>query len=269
LRLTDTLQHAAGDAKTPAFGGRPITLLYLATHSAALPREMGEAPEGVMPRAWPTRTERWSWLASYQLPWAPGTVASYSNVGFDLLADAIETTGGKPYPDLLRELVTAPLGMADTGFSPTPEQCKRLMVGSGIGGPSPCVDTQATDGSGGLYSTGNDMARWLRHNLDDANETLALSHAIYRQRQALPAAIGFDEAGPMAGLGLGWVILNADGIRPALIAKSGGGVGFMSYIAFAPGRGVGVFVAVSRVDFGMFSKMTEVANGIIANLVTR
>jgi D-alanyl-D-alanine-carboxypeptidase/D-alanyl-D-alanine-endopeptidase len=73
----------------------------------------------------------------------------------------------------------------------------------------------------------------------------------------------------MAGLGLGWVILNADGIRPALIAKSGGGVGFMSYIAFAPGRGVGVFVAVSRVDFGMFSKMTEVANGIIANLVTR
>ncbi|MGO9673471.1 MAG: D-alanyl-D-alanine-carboxypeptidase/endopeptidase AmpH [Methylocella sp.] len=269
LRLTDTLGQAAGDLKTPTFGGRPITLLDLATHSAALPREMGEAPEGVMPRAWPTRADRWSWLEHFQLPWAPGTVASYSNVGFDLLADAIETTGGKPYPELLRARVTAPLGMADTVFTPTPEQCKRLMVGSGIGGPAPCVDTQATDGSGGLYSSGNDMARWLRHNLDDANEKLALSHAIWRQRQALPAAIGFDEAGPMAGLGLGWVIMNADGIRPALVEKSGGGVGFMSYIAFAPGRGVGVFVAINSVSFGAFGKMTEGANGIIANLVTR
>ena len=269
LRVTDTLALAAGDAKTPAFNGRQITLLDLATHSAALPREMGQAPEGVMPRAWPTRADRWGWLAHFALPWAPGTAAAYSNVGFDLLADAIETTGGKPYPDLLREKVTGPLGMEDTGFSPTPEQCKRLMIGSGIGGAAPCVDTQATDGSGGLYSTGDDMARWLRHNLDDANETLALSHAVWRQRQAMPAAIGFDEAGPMAGLGLGWVIMNGEGIRPTLIAKSGGGVGFMSYIAFAPGRGVGVFVAINSVSFGAFGKITEGANGIIANLVTR
>ncbi|VTZ49182.1 D-alanyl-D-alanine-carboxypeptidase/endopeptidaseAmpH [Methylocella tundrae] len=269
LRLTDTLEHDAGGARTPAFEGRPITLLDLATHSAALPREMGEAPEDSALRAWPTRADRWKWLSHFELPWAPGTIAAYSNVGFDLLADAIETSGGKPYPDLLRERVTGPLGMADTGFAPTPEQCKRLMIGSGLGGAGPCVDTHATDGSGGLYSTANDMARWLRHNMDESNETLALSHAVYRQRQALPAAIGFDEAGPMAGLGLGWVITAADGIHPATIAKSGGGVGFMSYIAFAPGRHVGVFVAVNRADFGMFGKLTEAARGMIADLATR
>ncbi len=143
------------------------------------------------------------------------------------------------------------------------------MTGSGLGGPGPCVDTHATDGSGGLYSTGNDMALWLRHNIEDADGTLALSHAIYRQRQALPAAIGFDEAGPMADLGLGWVSVAAQGIHPALMAKSGGGAGFMSYIAFAPGRYVGIFVAVSRVDFGMFSGLTETANALIANLFTR
>lgn len=269
LRLTDTLQRDAGDAKTPAFKGRAITLLDLATHSAALPREMGDAPEEAAPRTWPTRADRWKWLSHFELPWAPGTIAAYSNVGFDLLADAIETSGAKPYPDLLREHVTGPLGMADTGFAPTPEQCRRLMIGSGLGGAGPCVDTRATDGSGGLYSTANDMARWLRHNMDDATEILALSHAIYRQRQAMPAAIGFDEAGPMAGLGLGWVVMNGDGIRPTLIEKSGGGVGFMSYIALAPGRHVGVFVAVNRADFGMFAKLTEAANGIIAGLATR
>ena len=90
-----------------------------------------------------------------------------------------------------------------------------------------------------------------------------------RQRQSLPAAIGFDEAGSMAGLGLGWVTVAADGIHPMLVVKSGGGAGFMSYIAFAPGRGVGLFVAVNRVDFPMFFGMTEAANALIANLVTR
>jgi D-alanyl-D-alanine-carboxypeptidase/D-alanyl-D-alanine-endopeptidase len=269
LRLTDPLQRYAGDKAVPTFNGRPMTLLDLATHSAALPREMGDAPHDAPPRTWPTHADRWAWLPGYHLPWAPGTVAAYSNIGFDLLADAIEAAAGQTYPDLLLARVTGPLGMADTVFAPTPEQCRRLMIGSGLGGPGPCVDTRATDGSGGLYSTGNDMARWLHHNLEDPNETLALSHAVYRQRQDLPAAIGFDEAGPMAGLGLGWVMTAGRGIQPTLLAKSGGGVGFMSYVAFAPGRDVGLFVAVSRVDFAMFYGVVSAANNVIANLVTR
>ena len=269
LALTDPLQRFAGDAKAPLFGARPITLLDLATHSAALPREMGDLPEGANPRAWPTRADRWKWLPGYTLPWAPGTVAVYSNVGFDILADALETAGGAPYPDLLRKYVTAPLGMTDTGFSPTPEQCARLMSGTGFGGAATCVDTQATDGSGGLYSTGADMARWLRHNLSDADGALVLAHAVYRPRQSISAAIGFDEGAPMAGLGLGWVFVAADGARPALLTKSGGGAGFMSYLAFAPGRDVGVFVAVNRVDFSMFQVLTGGANALIATLATR
>lgn len=269
LALTDPLQRFARGAKVPTFGTRPIILLDLATHTAALPREIGKVPPGVPVRAWPTREDRWKWLPDYKLPWAPGSIAAYSNVGFDLLADAIETAAGQSYPDMLRARVTEPLSMVDTTFTPTPEQCARLMTGSGLGGASPCVDTHATDGSGGLYSTGNDMARWLRHNIEDADGALALSHAVYRQRQALEAAIGFDEAGPMTGLGLGWVMVAGQGNHPTLVVKSGGGAGFMSYIAFAPGRNVGLFVVVNRVDFAMFLGLTESANALIATLVTR
>ena len=216
----------------PSFGARQITLLDLATHSAALPREMGAAPPGAHPRGWPTHTDRWRWLPGYKLSWAPGAIAAYSNIGFDFAADAAETAGARPYPELLAEYVTRPLGMTDTVFAPTPGQCARLMVGSGLGGAAACVDTQATDGSGGLYSTGNDMARWLRHNLTDTDGALALAQAVYRPRQALDAAIGFDDAGPMEGLALGWVVIAADGVHPMLLAKSGGGAGFMSYMAF-------------------------------------
>jgi D-alanyl-D-alanine-carboxypeptidase/D-alanyl-D-alanine-endopeptidase len=73
----------------PRFGDRAVTLLGLATHSAGLPREIGEAPTDTIPFTWPTKSERWSFLAGYKLPWAPGTVAAYSDVGFDLLADAL------------------------------------------------------------------------------------------------------------------------------------------------------------------------------------
>lgn len=43
----------------------------------------------------------------------------------------------------------------------------------------------------------------------------------------------------------------------------------MSYIAFAPGRDAGVFVAVNRVDLPMFFALTDAAKNLIANLVTR
>jgi D-alanyl-D-alanine-carboxypeptidase/D-alanyl-D-alanine-endopeptidase len=269
LAPTDPLQRFAGDVKVPAFGSRPITLLDLATYSAALPREMGDLPEGANPRAWPTRDDRWKWLPGYALPWAPGTVAAYSNVGFDLLADAVAVAGSQNYAELLRARITGPLGMVDTGFTPSAEQCARLMTGSGLGGPAPCGDTRATEGSGGLYSTANDMARWLRHNIADPNSALTLSHAVYRPRQAMPAAIGFDEAAPMAGLALGWVAVAPGGIEPMLLTKSGGGAGFMSYIAFAPGRAAGVFLAVNRVDFPMFFGLAGAVNKLIASLVTR
>jgi serine-type D-Ala-D-Ala carboxypeptidase/endopeptidase len=252
VRLTDPLQqYVPAGVTVPRFGERAITLLDLATHSAGLPREIGDVPPNTIPFTWPTKQERWSFLASYKLPWAPGTVAAYSNVSFDLLADAITAVSGKDYPSLLHDRITGPLGMADTGVAPAPEQCNRLMTGSGLGGPGPCVDTSAAEGNGGLYSTGNDMALWLHHNLADSDPgvwpTLALVHAVYRQRQAMTAAIGFDEAGMMDGLALAWVVMAAHGHMPLIPQKSGGGGGFMSYIAFVPAA-TSAFLSASTVS---------------------
>jgi D-alanyl-D-alanine-carboxypeptidase/D-alanyl-D-alanine-endopeptidase len=146
------------------------------------------------------------------------------------------------------------------------------MLGSGIGGAGPCVESIATEGAGGVYSTGADMALWIKYNLEMSPigwEVPTIAHAIYRQRQSLHTAIGFDEAGPMFGIGLAWLTMAAREDRPTIIAKSGGGGGFMTYIAIAPGRDVGVFVAVNKVDFNMFYGMTTAANDLIANLVTR
>jgi D-alanyl-D-alanine-carboxypeptidase/D-alanyl-D-alanine-endopeptidase len=272
LGLTDPLSRYAPDGVgLPDVDGRAITLLDLATHAAALPRELPVAPpEGSPPFAWPTAADRFAWLAGQRLPWAPGSIAAYSNLGFDLLGAALATATGTPYPDLLRARITGPLGMADTGLAPNQEQCGRLMAGYGIPGAeaAPCVATADIAASGGVYSTADDMVRWLRHNLARSDPavwpTLALTHAGYLQRQDLVAAIGFDEAGPMDAIALAWLIENADGPRPTIVQKTGGLAGFMSYVAFAPGREVGAFVVVNRIDFGMFGVLTAGVNAIIS-----
>jgi serine-type D-Ala-D-Ala carboxypeptidase/endopeptidase len=68
----------------------------------------------------------------------------------------------------------------------------------------------------------------------------------------MTAAIGLGETGSMDGLALGWVVIAADHQTPLIMQKLDCDGGFMSYIAFVPGREVGVFLAVDRVDFAMF-----------------
>jgi D-alanyl-D-alanine-carboxypeptidase/D-alanyl-D-alanine-endopeptidase len=116
LGLTDPLQRYAPEgAQVPELDGRAITLLDLATHTAALPRELPVTPpSGAAPFGWPTTADRYDWLVAEKLPWAPGSVAAYSNLGFDLLGAGLAVAAGKSYADLLHERITGPLGMIDT-----------------------------------------------------------------------------------------------------------------------------------------------------------
>ena len=187
-----------------------------------------------------------------------------------MLADAISIAGKKPYDQLLREKVTAPLGMYDTTSTPTTEQCNRFMIGTGIDPAGPCTDTRATAGSGGLYSTAADMGIWMQYllgvNQGESVTQHAIAQAIYFQRQELTSIEGLDLAGKASGLGLGWVQLAPIGKSPAILQKTGGGAGFMSYIALAPGRQIGIFVAVTKVDLEMFTGLTREVNKLVAVL---
>ena len=273
LRLSDPLQRFAPEGKTvPSVGGQAITLLDLATHSAGLPRELESVPEGRMSLTWATKEELWNYLGSAKLLWPPATAAAYSNVGFQLLGDAMSTAMGESYADILRTRLTAPLEMTDTTVQPSAEQCARLMTGSGLSGPAPCVDTSASAASGGIYSTGDDMAKWLRHLVTgaDANAPARLiARAAYRQRAEMQTVIGFDEAGPMSALGLGWVIEVSRDQMPLIVQKTGATEGFMSYLALTPGRGIGIFFVMTRLDLNAFVSTAAVANGILAMLAPR
>ncbi|WP_346429449.1 D-alanyl-D-alanine-carboxypeptidase/endopeptidase AmpH [Superficieibacter sp. HKU1] len=269
VKLNDPLsKYAPPGARVPTYKGSPITLVNLATHTSALPREQ---PGGAAHRAvfvWPTREQRWSWLSTATLKSAPGSQAAYSNLGFDLLADALANAAGKPYPQLFEQQITRPLGMKDTTFTPSPDQCKRLMVAEK--GASPCNNTLAAIGSGGVYSTPDDMMRWMQQFLSSdfytRNTQADRMQTLIYQRSQLTRVTGMDVPGKADALGMGWVYMAPKDGRPGIIQKTGGGGGFITYMAMIPQHNIGAFVVVTRSPLTKFVNMSDGVNDLISEL---
>ncbi|KDE35975.1 D-alanyl-D-alanine-carboxypeptidase/endopeptidase AmpH [Kosakonia radicincitans] len=269
VRLDDPLsKYAPPGTRVPTYQGTPITLVNLATHTSALPREQ---PGGAARRpvfVWPTYEQRWSWLSTATLKTAPGTQAAYSNLAFDLLADALSKAAGKPYPQLFEEQITRPLGMKDTTFTPSPDQCKRLMIAEK--GASPCNNTLAAIGSGGVYSTPGDMMRWMQQFLSSdfytRNSQADRMQTLIYPRNQLTRVIGMDVPGKADALGLGWVYMAPKEGHPGIIQKTGGGGGFITYIAMVPQHNVGVFVVITRSPLTRFVNMSDGVNDLVSAL---
>lgn len=272
VKLTDPLRkYAPKGASVPAYNPRqPITLLNLATHTSALPREQpSHKPPKTPVFTWPTKAQRWQWLEHASVTVPPGVRAAYSNLAYDLLADALSRAAGKPYSLLLKEKITAPLGMVDTTLTPSAEQCSRLMVASA--GPSACRDTTAAAGSGGVYSTPRDMQRWMQQFLSSnvggpRKSTAASEQTLYFQRQDLVSLKGMDVPGQADALGLGWVYMAPKEGLPGILQKTGGGGGFITYMAMIPQKNVGVFVVVTRSALSKFTHMSDPVNRLVGDL---
>jgi serine-type D-Ala-D-Ala carboxypeptidase/endopeptidase len=253
VSLSDPLQKFAPHNVTVPYrtvrglSGRPITLLDLATHTAGLPREIAYPGGDSGHFTFPDYNFRWQWLPGYRLRFDPGTAAHYSNIGFDLLADALSAAAGKPYPQLFAERIAKPLGLRDTTLTPTPGECARLLIGARNEGP--CSETTAAAGSGGMYSTANDMTRWLEYLLDLPGVPMhqdPAATATYIPSSQLRWTQGLAPAGAPNGIGLGWVHLNQPDDPTMIIEKTGGGAGFTTYIALNPKRHIGIFVAATE-----------------------
>jgi D-alanyl-D-alanine-carboxypeptidase/D-alanyl-D-alanine-endopeptidase len=275
VKFTDKLQDRLGWGITiPERDSKPIRLIDLVTHASGLPRE-AEGTPGEVATSDRSKEDYVSSLTPDALLFTPGTGVLYSNFGFDLLAQALANVAGKPYAEVLQERVLEPAGLKDTRFDLPESYRQRAMQGHNFdGSPMPFIPTSPMIvGAGGLYSTANDMLRWLSWHLDrfsrqDAEMRL-LDHAIYLDRDGLNPAFGMDEGGMMDAMGLGWVVMRPEGSRPLIYHKSGGLQGQFSFVAFAPSRGMGVFVSMNQFSVEGFDGMAKAAIELITELAPR
>lgn len=109
-------------------------------------------------------------LAKEPLLFEPGTHWNYS-LCHDVLAALVEVVDGRRFGAYVRDMITGPLGMRDTGFGLSEEQLERLApqyeYDDALGQPVRMdenryrLGTEYESGGGGLFSTVSDYARFL------------------------------------------------------------------------------------------------------------
>lgn len=149
LKLDDPVaKHVAFFRPKLADGREPaITVRQLLTHTAGLDYGFFEPSDGDYHRfgisdgldgVGISLEENVRRIAAAPLLYEPGTKWRYS-LSIDVLGLVLEKAGGRPLPEIVREKVTAPLGMKDTAFYAADPD--RLVVPYADGNPRPVVMT--------------------------------------------------------------------------------------------------------------------------------
>lgn len=214
--------------KVPQHGGKQITFLDLATHSSGLPLRPTNltSQTGLNKYAGYTLEQLYQALATFELPREPGSAFEYSNWGFGLLGNALGHCAGMSYEALLAARVTGPLGMHDTMFVPSSSLRSRLATAYDDKlQPVPNQDLGALAGSGGLYSTVDDLLDFVELFLGRGPQPLAAAAAIMVEPQR-PAD---DERNRM---GLGWRVQTLDDGQT--LWSHGRADGYRSFMGFDP-----------------------------------
>ena len=149
---------------------RPITLRHLLTHTAGFGYDFWNPELMRYVGVTDVPSLRSGKLAALGLPlvFDPGERWEYG-INTDWVGRIVEAVSGRSLDIYFREQIFAPLGMTDTGFSPSPEQEARLVSvhqrnadGSLEAAPTVVAPREFLSGGGGLYSTGSDYLVFLQ-----------------------------------------------------------------------------------------------------------
>jgi serine-type D-Ala-D-Ala carboxypeptidase/endopeptidase len=222
----------------PSLAGRPITLVELATHTSGLPRQPPHRGDSY------SATEMYAYLGSYRLTRAPGANFEYSNFGVALLAHALAKATNTPWETLIERDITSKLGMPDTRLKLDPDQRARIAIGYDAEGARARENLStwpAFNGAGALFSTVNDLMRFLAWNQGEVKSDLdGLLAELHKPR--------FPLSRPGAAIGLAWHILPLGKSGSTIVWKNGGTRGYSSYIGFVPGAKSGIVVLANAVN---------------------
>jgi CubicO group peptidase (beta-lactamase class C family) len=204
----------------------------------------------------------------------PGDRFEYSNMGYAILGLVISDITGLSYGDAVRQLVLAPLGMSETGF--TPRELSTASVATGYVKRStgwqiePIAASGAFSPMGGVISTLSDLALWVNFLSGDHADAGVMSDVSLREMkrtQRLVAAsspTAVDEAVPaptVTGYGFGLF----EDFRPwgRSVFHSGGYPGFGSHMRWHPASGLAVIALAN----GTYAPMSTTALNAMATAV--
>jgi CubicO group peptidase (beta-lactamase class C family) len=182
-----TWETTLGDVFTELGAGFPsdfraITVTQLLSHYAGLPpnlawRQLAQSAS-TLPEQ---RLKALKSAATTTLTSRPGTKFEYSNLGYVLAGAVAERVGGKPWEELMREIVFTPLGMTSCGFGGlgTPGTIDQPWPHTANGQPTssngPAIDNAAVLGPAGtVHCSIADWSKFIADQLRGARGERAL-----------------------------------------------------------------------------------------------
>jgi serine-type D-Ala-D-Ala carboxypeptidase/endopeptidase len=220
----------------PDYEGRGITLRDLATYAPGLPGWPDNLPQPLdMTKPFPVYSmdQMYAALEATKLPNAPGSTYRYSNFGFGLLGHVLSRAAGVRFEDLLVSRICAPLGMDSTRFTLTPSMQARVAPGHNdqLQQVESWRTTSPFDGAGALFSTANDLLKFLASASGREASSLAPAFATllepYRKLKT-----------PNMHVAAGWFVLA--GHEDELVWKNGDKVGYTSFMGYSKKTGQGL-----------------------------
>lgn len=221
----------------------PITVHHLLTHTSGL--AIGQEATG-------EATNELLQLAGQEPGFAPGERLWYSNAGYKALGLIVEATSGRPWFELARERILAPLGMHATEPTITFALGARLVPGhaSPYGDrpwhssyglvPVPPYESGTADGT--VCSSATEMCAFLRMLLGEDDGVLGAESLA---RMMAPHVHDPDDD---VDYGYGLWSREVGGTRQ--VGHSGSFLGYTAYLAFEPGSGLGAVVLTNGASEG-------------------
>jgi len=244
------IPELAGSASPATIGG--VTIRRLLSHESGLASEPpGTDFLAVEPSYSGSAAATLERVAEISTAVPPNTQLKYCNLGYQLLGEIVRRVSGTPYPQYVAERILTPLGLSGTGFEPLPpDLAERCAVGySGRAFSDELSIAPAMPplwAEGGLWSTVQDVGRWLSFQLAaHADETgpdadVVLSPATRREMHK-PRYLS-DEKWSSAW-GISWYSVRKDEV--IWVQHSGGLPGYTSNACFDRDSRVGAVVLVN------------------------
>ena len=223
---------------------RPITLRQLMSHRSGLVREppVGSYFDSTSPPLAATIAS----LNRTTLVYPPETHTKYSNAAIATVGYVLERVSGKPFAQALATAVLQPLGMAASGFEPTPALTRDLAPATmwtldGRRFAAPTFQLGIAP-AGSMYTTVTDLARFVSALF--ANGRGQNGQLLKPETIAQMWTPQFARPGDHEGYGLGFRVGALDGRRT--VGHDGAIYGFATTVAALPDEKLGVIVVTTR-----------------------
>jgi len=238
-----------------------ITLRHLLGHKAGFTHE---APIGN--NSYPDFPSFEAHIQSISDSWLRYPVGQrycYSNLGFDLAGYILQIVSGRPFAQYMKEKVLEPIGMKNSSFDwEAIRNNENRAIGHAKGFSNVPLEF-AMIPAGALYSSINDMAKFIQFKLNDGvvGNKKILEKKYLEEMYSIP----FPVKGQIEGYALG--IDKNKKYGSYYLAHSGGGMGFTSNMRCSPEFGIGMVLLTNSQNHQLLTLSYKIIDEIVKSKI--